>query len=180
MSIIVPSDFKGENYIAQIGANVGGVNTTVQYFIDKYENKFLDELLGTTLASEFRAGLVHVEVDPPTDPITYEPIDEKWIALRDETNLKPMLIDYIYFFYTRFQTTQSAGMSEVKGKTDNATPVNSTFKCERAWNEMAHMARLFDLDTAVYPGFVRVYWRRWSTWRYGCMISEIYYNISLV
>jgi len=179
MSIIVPSDFKGENTIAQVPANVGSVNLTVQGFIDKYEPKFLKELLGTTLALEFINGLIPVPFDPPTDPVTYEPIDPKWIALRDETDLKQMLVDYIYFFYIRNETTSTAGMGEAKGKMDNATSVNSVFKQERAWNEMCRMARFFDLDTSVYPSFVRVYWRRWNYWTSRCGISEIYFPIIL-
>lgn len=171
MSIIVPNDFKGENTIAQVNGTVGGVNSTLQGFIDKYEPKFLRELLGTVLANEFVAGLAVTPV---------EDIDPKWIALRDETDIKQMIIDYVYFFYMRNQTTSTAGMSEVKGKTDNATPVNSVFKQDRAWNEMANMARFFDLDVAVYPDFNRVHWRRYSYWRYGCGVSEIYYNIGIV
>ena len=170
MSIIAPSDFKGENMIAQVAANVGGVQNTLQGFIDKYEPKFLKELLGAVLAKEFVEGLA-------VTPI--EDIDPKWIELRDQTDLKQMLIDYIYFFYIRNETTSTAGMGEAKGKMDNATGVNSVYKQQRAWNEMAQMARLFDLDIAVYSSFVRVYWRRWSRWCNGCGVSEIYYNILL-
>ena len=178
MSIIVPSDFKGENTIAQVAANVGGVTNTVQVFIDKYEPKFLKELLGTTLALEFINGLIPVPVDPPTDPITYEPIDPKWTALRDETDLKPMLIDYIYYWYIRNEVTSTAGMGEVKGKTDNATRTSSTDKLCRAWNEMSQMARFFDLSTTVYPDFKRQYWRNVYSWFYGCGISDIFYPIN--
>lgn len=169
-TIVSPNDFKGERTIAQIGSTVGGVSNTVQGFIDKYEPKFLKELLGDTLAKEFTEGLAVTPV---------EDIDPKWIALRDETDLKQMIIDYVYFFYTRNLTTSSAGMGEVKGKTDNATAVNAVNKTESAWNEMAIMARLFDLSTETYPDFKRVYWRRYRFWYYGCGISEIYFTIGI-
>lgn len=161
MSIIVPSDFKGENTIAQVGGTVGGVSSTVQWYIDKYEPKFLKELLGTDLYNEFIAGLQE------------DPIPEKWVELRDETDLKQMIIDYVYYYYMQNQATSTAGMSEVKGKTDNATPVNNVTKMIRAWNEMVEMARLFDLSTETYPSWNRVYWRHW--WR-GCgwHLPEIY------
>lgn len=161
MSIIVPSDFKGENLIAQVASNVGSVDVTVQSFINKYEKKFLIELLGTELYAEFIAGL---EVDP---------IDPIWTSLRDETDIKPMLIDYIYYWYMVNQATSTAGMSEVKGKTDNATPVNNMAKMVRGWNEMVEMARLFDLSTDDYPDWQRVYWRNWYD---GCCwhLADIY------
>lgn len=161
MSIIVPSDFKGENTIAQIGGTVGGVDNTVQGFIDKYEKKFLKELLGTELYEEFVAGLL------------VQPIDVKWTDLRDTTDLKQMIIDYVYYWYMQNQATSTAGMSEVKGKTDNATPVNNVTKMIRSWNEMVEAARLFDLSTDTYPTWNRVYWRDWYC---GCnwKLPEIY------
>jgi len=164
MSIVIPSDFKGENTIAQVPANVGGVSTTVQDFINKYEKKFLLELLGATLYAEFIAGLALPDIDP---------LKAKWVALRDETDLKPMIIDYVYYYYMLNQATSTAGIGEVKGKTDNATPVNNMAKMVRSWNEMVGMARLFDLSTTDYPDWNRVYWRHW--W-FGCgwHISEIY------
>lgn len=170
MSIIAPSNFKGENTIAGINGTVGGVSVTVQGYIDKYEPIFLRQLLGAELANEFVAGLA---VLPETD------ILPKWIELRDQTDLKQMIIDYVYFFYIRNETTSTAGISEVKGKSDNAVSVNSVYKQERAWNEMARMARFFDLDTSVYPNFVRVHWRRYSFWWSGCRIPEIFFNIGV-
>lgn len=166
MSIIVPNDFKGENTIAQVNGSVGGVNSTLQGFIDKYEPKFLRELLGTVLANEFVAGLQE------------DPIPQKWIELRDETDLKPMLIDYVYYWYIRNEVTSTAGMGEVKGKTDNATRTSSSDKMCRAWNEMYMMARFFDLSTDIYPNFTRQYWRNYYNWFYGCGISNIFYPIN--
>lgn len=177
MSIIAPTDFKAENTIAQI--ETLPVRNLVQSFIDKYEPKFLKELLGLTLYQEFITGLTPVPVDPPTDPPTYEPIDLKWIALRDETDLKAMIVDYVYVYYLRNVTTSTTGTSEVKAKNNNSTPVNSIDKQVRAWNEMVNMARLFDLSTETYPNWHRVYWRNW--W-YGCNwhLPEIYkYDNSL-
>lgn len=159
-TIIAPTDFKGENTIAQLEQI--NVSETVQWFIDKYEPKFLLQLLGADLLAEFREGLL---LAPPDNAI--------WISLRDETNLKQMIVNYVYFYYMQFQTTQNAGTGTVKPKTDNSTQVSGIDKYIRSWNEMVEDARLFDLSTDTYPSWVRVYWRDWY---YGCNwhLPEIY------
>lgn len=167
MSIITPAIFKGEITIAQTENNF--MATNVQDFIDKYEPKFLKKLLGVVLAKYFVEGL---SVTPSTD------IDPKWITLRDETDLKAMIANYVYYWYKRDETTQSSGISEVKPVGMNSSVTNSIDKQVRAWNEMVGMTRLFDLDTTVYPDFVRVYWRRYGLWYRGCEIDDIYYPIN--
>lgn len=171
MSIITPIDFKGENTIAQLEEE--SVSETVQWFIDKYEPKFLLQLMGADLYAEFKLGLTLVEVQPPTDPITYEPIPEQWLSLRDETDLKAMLVNYVYYYYMQFQTTQNAGTGTVKPKNDNSIQVSGIDKYIRSWNEMVEMVRLFDLSTETYPLWERVYWRNWYD---GCSwhLPEIY------
>lgn len=164
MSIIVPADFKAQNSIAQ--REMTFVSVLVQEFIDKYEPMFLKKLLGLTLYDEFIAGLA---VTPPED------IDPKWIALLDTMDLKPMLVNYVYFWYMENANTLTAGISEVKPKAQNATPVNNWDKRVRAWNEMAAMTRIFDLSQVDYPDYVRPYWGRYSFWYHGCEIDEIYY-----
>lgn len=62
MSIVALSDFKGEIVIAQ--ATVSPVNENVQWFIDKYEPKYLRELLGSDFAALFIAGLVTIVNGP--------------------------------------------------------------------------------------------------------------------
>lgn len=175
MSIITPIDFKGERVIGQV--ENATVRANVQWFIDKYEPDFLKKLLGLTLYQEFITGLTPVPVEPPTIPPTYEPIDPKWLSLRDETDLKQMLIDYVYYWYQRNNATNTGGVGEVKPKADNANSVSPAQKMVTAWNEMAEMARLFDLDTATYPNWHRVYWRNWF---FGCNwhLPEIYRNIN--
>lgn len=163
MSIIAPIDFKGERTIPQLEQS--HVRDNVQWFIDKYEPKFLTELLGATLYGEFKTGL------------TQQPIDPKWLSLRDETDLKSMIVDYVYYWYIRNWVTITAGVGEVKGKSDNATQVSSADKMVSSWNEMAKMARLFDLNTETYPNWHRVYWRNWY---FGCHwhLPDIYRDIN--
>jgi len=174
MSIITPSIFIAEISIPQT-ANYFDNGGNLQEFIDKYEKKFLIELFGVTFYNELINGLTPVPVEPPTDPETFEPIDPKWTVVVEETDLKQMIANYVYWHWKRDETTQSAGTSEVKTKTDNSTPVNSIDKQVRAWNEMVGMVRLFDLSTETYPDFVRRYWRRYDSWFHDCDIPRIYY-----
>lgn len=165
MSIIAPSIFVAEIAIAQ--SENPYVDTNIQSFIDKYERKFLrDELFGATFYAEILSGLALLDTNPAK---------AKWISLRDETDLKQMIANYVYYWYKRNETTLSAGISEVKPKAQNSDVTNSIDKQVRAWNEMVHMVRLFDLSTTTYPNWVRKYWRNYGCWYYGCEISEIYY-----
>ena len=161
MAIITIHDFKGERNIAQ--KDNPGVQELVDYFIEKYEYKFLKSLLGKTLADEFLAGLLE------------DPIDSKWTELRDGTDLKEMLVDYVYFFYMENMTTTTAGTGENKAKNENSTVAGNWDKNVKAWNDMVKMTRLFDLSTETYPDFKRVYWRTYDYWYCGCSVDEIYY-----
>lgn len=173
MSIITYQDFKGEQKIA--GTENLGTRENLQGFIDKYEPKFLKALLGNVLYQEFVTGLVPVEVTPPTNPVTYLPIDPKWIALRDEFDVKQMLVCYVYYWYIQNQVTVTVSTGEVKPNNENSLMAQSWDKQVKAWNEMAQMTRLFDLDTNVYVGFNRVWWRGYDYWDCGCPVNEIYY-----
>lgn len=177
MSIITPSIFIAEISIPQT-ANYFENGGNLQEFIDKYEKKFLLELFGVTFYNELIAGLTPVPVEPPTDPETFEPIPQKWLDLVNDTDLKAMIANYVYYWWKRDETTQSMGISETKPKAENATVTNSVDKQVRAWNEMVRMVRLFDLSTTTYPNFIRRYWRRYNYWYHGCDVPEIYYFIN--
>jgi len=173
MSIITYTDFKGEQLIA--GLDNPGTRENLQWFIDEYEPEFLKLLLGEELSNEFVEGLVLVPVDPPTNPPTYLPIDPKWLALRDETDLKRMIVCYVYYWYMDNLTTLTSRPGEVKPKNENSVPASNWGKQVKAWNKMAVKARLFDLSTDTYPYYVRPYWRCYVYWWRHCPVSEIYY-----
>jgi len=167
MSIVAPSDFIAEIAIPQ-SANYFANGGDLQQFIDKYEKKYLIELFGVTFHNELIAGLA---IEPKPDP-------DIWAQLVSETDLKQMIANYVYYWYKRSEYTQSAGVGEVKPKTDNSTQSTSSLKMVRAWNEMAEMTRLFDLSTDTYPTFVRRHWRQYDRWFYGCYVPDIYFNIN--
>jgi len=169
MSIITPSIFIAEISIPQ-KANPHENGGNLQEFIDKYEKKFLIELFGVTFYNELIAGLALPDIDPEK---------AKWLAIVNETDLKQMIANYVYWFYKRDETTQSGGISEAKAKAENANVTNSIDKQVRAWNEMVQMVRLFDLSTETYPDFVRREWRwivyDYSYWTGHCGLPRIYF-----
>jgi len=173
MSIITYLDFNGEQTIAQTSNQ--GVRENLQVFIDEYEPEFLKALLGNVLAKEFVDGLVLVPVDPPTNPPTYLPIDPKWLSLRDETDLKKMLVCYVYYWYIQNESSTTAGTGEVKSANENSKPVSNWDKQVKAWNKMVKMTRIFDLSTTDYPDYVRPFWFTWNYWWSTCPVNEIYY-----
>ena len=154
MSIITPRIFKAEITISQKSNPY--MSDNIQEFIDKYERKFLLELFGVIFYTEFMTALN----TPPTD--------EKWYSLADNADLKLMIANYVYYWYKQDETTQSMGISEAKPKAENASVTNSISKQVRTWNEMVRMVRLFDLDTTIYPDFVKRVW-------YGTQWDYFYY-----
>lgn len=163
MSIIAPSIFVGEITIPQ-STNYFENGGNVQYFIDEYEKEFLIKLFGVTFYNELIAGLAE------------EPIDPKWTALINETDLKKMIAYYVYEKWKVDETTQSFGISEGKPQTENASVTNSVDKQVKIWNKMVNLVRLFDIDTAIYPNFVRRHWRYYDFWFDGCRVPDIYYH----
>ncbi|MES2593142.1 MAG: hypothetical protein V4608_14765 [Bacteroidota bacterium] len=165
-TIITPADFTAELTIAQTENPYQ--HNVVQDFIDKYEPKFLRSLLGLELANDFVTGL------------TEDPIQTKWDNLRDNTDLKDMMKNYIYYWYKRNENTKSMGISEVKPKAENANAVDGNNKMTRAWNEMVKMNREFDLDVSVYPNWIAPNWFNNYFWHSRCGVNEIYYPISVL
>lgn len=143
MSLIDATYFKGEILVAQ--RSQPEVQEALQSFIDKYEPKILNVLMGASFYALFKAGLLE------------DPIDDRWISLRDGTDLKQIIANYVYFWYIRNQATQTVGVGEVKPSTDNAILTSATDKTVRAWNEMVDMCRDFTLDTTIYPEWTSTY-----------------------
>lgn len=83
----------------------------------------------------------------------------KWLYILNDTDLKSMLVDYIYYWYIRNEVTFTATVGEVGSKSENAVRVSSIDKQVSAWNEMVEMTREFTLDITVYPD-----WVNWDGW----------------
>lgn len=118
--------FIGQLNIAQVDQET--VRDNLDVFITKYEAKFLIQLLGKTLYDEFLVGLD----DPQPDQIW---IDLKEMLL-DETLKQSPIANYVYYFYSEDNATQTTGVSEVLARAENASYHTPIHKMMRAWNEM--------------------------------------------
>jgi hypothetical protein len=140
-TIVNPDDFVGEINIANTDETA--VIARVNWFIAKYEAKFLEEYLGEELSTAFLEGLAA------------DPIEEKWATLRDK--LKPAIADYIYYFYSNDSITYTSGQGDKKPQSENATNASSWSKMVRAWNEMVKYnfknAKFIRLHPDDYPDF---------------------------
>jgi hypothetical protein len=139
MSLISISDFTGELDIAN--SNNSNVIPRIQKFIDKYELKFIKEVLG--------------EWDEYTEAVEAQPIEEDWQTLQDM--LKPLAACFVYYWYQRDAVTKTTGLGEKVPKGENAEDASPAAKMERAWNEMAAgLEEVYDFlnrNIASYPGW---------------------------
>lgn len=147
MQLIDVSYFVGEIFIPGLENTVDSTNSQILGFIKKYEAKYLKDLLGETLYSEFVAGM------------SVEPIEQKWIDLADklrdaETKESP-IANYVYYWWKRNEVTDSVGIGEVKPQAENASPASAVHKMVRAWNEMVDWNYTFNSwigsNLTVYP-----------------------------
>jgi hypothetical protein len=149
------------------------VGSLLDLFIEKYEAKFLTEVLGYELYNAFKAGLLE------------EPIPQKWTDLKNgveytdqtgRTRLWPGLItqppadkqspiaNYVYYWYIRNNHSQTAAMGEVKSQNENAVTHSPALKMTRAWNEMSgwvcDLKDYLDSKKSDYPE-----WESQDVWR---------------
>ena len=152
------------------------VSGLLDLFIDKYEKRFLEELLGYELYMAFVAGL---GAATPSD---------EWINLRDgveytdlssRTRFYPGLIsavsgnagldvspiaNYVYYWYIRNNHSQTAAMGEVKSQNENAVFHSPALKMTRAWNEMSawvcELKDYLDSNKSLYPQ-----WEKQDAWK---------------
>ena len=133
--IITPDIFEGEITLGQVESL--SVKSSINWFINKYEPELLNKVLGKKLATELTEGL---EADP---------IEDKWIALRDI--MKPIIANYVYTMYQRNNTTSTTGSGEVKSKAETADRISPLSKIVRARNEMVDLIRELSCDMQNYP-----------------------------
>jgi hypothetical protein len=144
MALIDLTYFIGEINIA--GTSRQEIADVVNHMIDKYEIKFLRDVLGIKLYNEYVAGIAVM----PTP-------DQKWLDIRDgkefqigetwyrwrglkegSTTLtrKSIIANFVYYWYTRDAVSFQTPVSEASAKTENSNIVSPALKQSRAWNEM--------------------------------------------
>lgn len=155
MSLIDTSYFVNELNVPN--ADKPEVSEQLEAFIDKYEKRFLADLLGHGLYTDFTNGLAS------------QPVDDIWTDLKNGTNytynqrrynypgIKNAIANYVYYWFMRNRATETTGIGEVVNKTDNAVRVSGSVKMSRAWNEMVtdvwKLVSFLDTNAVIYPGW---------------------------
>lgn len=166
-NIVSKSDFVDEISIPNDAQGFGGNSQSLTRFIAKYEPKFLAMLMGADFATLFVNGLNPPQIDPPTDPPTYEPIEQRWLDL-DTPELETAIANYIYYYWMRNDESQSLGVGNAKTKNTNAELYSAKDKVSRAWHEMNCNAwktvKFLKDNPDTYPEYVVPVWACFWQW----------------
>ena len=100
------------------------VINSLQGFIDKYEPRYLTQLLGDTMYTDFKAGLLE------------DPIPAKWQSLKDNISVE-QIASFIFFYWLRSKNSYVSGLNVVvKPKSENAANVTPVVVQVDVWNDM--------------------------------------------
>lgn len=123
---IHPTDFIGEINIPNTDAP--GVADNLNYFIKKFENRFLKLYLGHFVYEDL---LIQVELPEYDRSEAFKKLIKK---LEDN---KEIIADYVYKFYMYNEMGLTAGTGVVKPQSENSEPASPKSKVIKAWNEMS-------------------------------------------
>lgn len=162
--LISKAYFIGENDIPN--TDYEEVDSSVNRLISTYEKKYLELVLGLTLANQFKAGLLESTVNPKWidlrdgAPEYTSLVDDRtriWNGFVNATTLESPIADYCYYWYLRSNVSNTAGVGEVETAVMNADRVSSKRKQSEAWNRMVRQNLfLFDYlrsNQDLYPDF---------------------------
>jgi hypothetical protein len=124
-TIISPDDFEDEQNIPNTDETP--IANKVQWFINEYEPNLLEVLLGSELYADFKSGL------------NDDPIEQKWIDLRDNADLKRAIVCYVYYYFVSGNVNFLSGANTVSQATmENATSGEVQALMVKAWNTMVN------------------------------------------
>lgn len=144
--IINPTYFAGDLTIPQLSQPA--VQNTLSWFINEYEPKFLNDLLGYQLYSDYTAGItgatpaaIWTELRDGKEYTNKFGRLDKWKGLSFTLNgvKKSPIANYIYYWYLRNEATTTTGGGEVASNV--AMPASPAGKMTRAWNQMVDWNR---------------------------------------
>ncbi len=116
--IINTSDFTGKFLVAKNNYNI------LDEYIDRYEEKYLKELLGITLYNLFIADF-GLPSQAAIYGLLYDAFDEDDIdsgRIHSSRGIKDMMIGFIYFEYMREQNIKPTNTGLVIGQAENSGP----------------------------------------------------------
>lgn len=144
----------------------------VTWFIDKYEPRFLLELLGYPLYKLFAAAMDtpdtadqrYKDILNGAEYTGWDGLLKKWKGLitTDTDDKQSVIANYVYYWYQRAIATQSTGIGEVKFNPDGAMLDNPNQKMAAAWSEITCRVEEFiefmdvknSVTPMIYPEFV--------------------------
>ncbi len=163
MTLINSSYFIGERNIPN--TLYPEVSSLIDHLISEHQEEYLTSLMGYELFKLFEAGLL---VTPTPDQkwldikngVAFTGLDgraKKWAGFVNATTLLSPIADYVYYWYSRNNSTQTAAMGEVQSKNENSSNVSSAGKQVRAWNDMVAKNKLLNeflqVNYSTYPEF---------------------------
>jgi hypothetical protein len=145
MALIDTSYFVGELNIPD--TDNPNVAERLTFFISKYEEQLLRNVLGNALYAAYVAGIAAATPDQKwldlRDGKTYTDQAGKtkyWMGFRKASTKQSLIAPYVYYWYQRDRVTITSGIGEVESNADNSSKVASPGrKMMRAWNEMADL-----------------------------------------
>lgn len=162
----------GDNNIAQLSQLA--VQEKLGIYISKYEPVYLDNVLGYSLYKAFAAGLLE------------DPIDPKWIALRDGAEYTDRsgqltkwtgftdksdspIASYVYYQYVRSEGKYLTGTGAVVPNNENAQHVSPIELQAQAFNAMTYKNRELADFIMANPGDYGNFgpFCYWGFWSYG-------------
>jgi len=136
-------------------------------FIDRFESKYLTEVLGYKTAKDLIANML--VTTPPTSGIWFDLANgveftdslgrlNKWVGFKT-IGFNP-IANYVYCMLQESRATSTTGVGEQKSNISNGTAVSSNQKVISAWNDMVEWnSILYDfltINKASYPDYIGV------------------------
>lgn len=131
--IVVNSDFIGRYELALDKFNVDKID----YYIDKYEKKYLIQLLGVDLYNLFIDDL----------DVNNEPVTSKYITIYEALNydnngsiitsdgIKEMLLGFIFYHYTNDNTQLQTPIGTTSAKAENSNVLGANYNNITRFND---------------------------------------------
>jgi hypothetical protein len=115
------------------------VTEKINFFINKYEIEYLDQLLGEELSLEYREGIAEVSPEP------------RWVKLKqkivDSTRKISPIANFVWFYFMRNEASMVVSGGVAVTKKENAVMVDPIYKQTYVWNDMAKMS--FDVKSFI-------------------------------
>jgi len=163
--IVQISDFKGKYAVSQNAFDT----VSLQSFIDKYEPKYLYDLLGVALGDLLLADIATPFTVPTT--LIYQTIfntlnvDDAYVTQIRSNGIKEMLVGLIYFEYIRTKNVVNTPVGSVTAQNEVSTIANwGTTDIYTNYNESVNTYKTIQyyisINSTVYPlfsGFTKGY-----------------------